>query len=245
MPATVRGNSGRRFAIGVDGCRIGWVCARINLNTGAADALAAPRFASLMSLIEPNAALIFVDMPIGLPERGRRAAERQARAYLSPRRHASVFSPPRRPMLAFDDYAAANAFGKAIGDGGISKQAWMIAPKIREVDAWMTPEKQHRVMEAHPEVAFARLNANQPCQHPKRTSAGAEERRALLRAHGIENADALYRALRSEFGAGIGRDDLFDAAVLAIAARDTVNGRGIRFGGNERDKRGLLMEIRG
>ena len=49
-------------------------------------------------------------------------------------------------MLDFETYGDANAWGKAQGPdggGGLSKQAWVITPKIREIDAIIAPADQH------------------------------------------------------------------------------------------------------
>ena len=196
--------------------------------------------------------MTMADMPIGLGDEAARACERQARALLSPLRHSSVFSPPRRGMLDFTDYAAANAWGKAQAKrlagkeagGGLSRQAWMIAPKIREADAYMTPARQARIAEAHPEVAFWRLNGAAPCVHSKKTPEGRAERKALLARNGLD-PEPLFRALRKDAGGGAGLDDWYDACALALTAKARLEGAAVRLGDGARDARGLLMEIWG
>lgn len=196
--------------------------------------------------------MTMADMPIGLGDETARPCEKAARVLLSPLRHSSVFSPPRRGMLDFEDYSEANAWGKAQAKrltgteagGGLSKQAWMIAPKIREADAYMTPARQERLAEAHPEVAFWRLNGGAPCTHSKRTPAGRAERAALLARNGLD-AEPLFPALRKDAGGGAGLDDWYDACALALTARARLEGEAVRLGDGERDARGLLMEIWG
>lgn len=155
-------------------------------------------------------------------------------------------------MLDFDSYAEANAWGKAQAKrltgqekgGGLSKQAWMIAPKIREADAVMTPALQKRISEAHPELAFTRLNGGAPCAHSKRTSEGRQERKALL-AQSDLHPDSLFLQLREDASGGVGLDDLYDACALALTAKARSEGKAIRLGDGSRDARGLLMEIWG
>lgn len=248
MPATYGGNEAGAFVLGVDGCRKGWVCVRLNLPDLTSAAFIAPAFDKLLAGVGAGAAMIIVDMPIGLAETGRRACEREARRRLSPLRHSSVFSTPRRPMLAFKTYEEANDWGKRQGKdagGGLSKQAWMITPKIREIDDAITSADQTRLAEGHPEVAFWRLNGEQPCRHPKRASDGAQERLALLKEHGITAAEKHYEDLRLEVGTGIGRDDVYDACALALTAKARLDGCAIHLTDGKTDARGLVMEIWG
>ena len=182
--------SGVPLLAGVDGCRAGWVVV-----------LAQPRarhaqehqvricagFDEVLRL-EPAPAVIAVDMPIGLlaeSQPGGRDCDRLARRLLG-RRASSVFTPPTRPLLEATRY-------EQVRTSGLSIQAFNILPKIREVDRLLTPALQHRVYEAHPELAFRTL-AGHPMQYRKKTVAGREERlRALEQAphrlfHGIRPA---------------------------------------------------------
>jgi len=248
MPATKRGNTAGAFVLGVDGCRAGWVAARLNLSSGEVTAFVMSAFGALLNGPGAKAAMIAVDMPIGLAETGRRACESEARKLLSPYRHNSIFPTPRRPMLAFDAYEDANQWGKRQGaeaGGGLSKQAWMITPKIREIDNVITPRDQRRLSEGHPEVAFWRLNGGAPCLHPKRKPEGAKERLALLRRHGISSAKRLYEDLKKDFGASVGADDVYDACALALTAKARFDGEAVCLGDGAKDARGLLMEIWG
>jgi len=68
-------------------------------------------------------------------------------------------------------------------------------------------------VEIHPEVCFARL-AGGALAARKSSWAGAERRRALLASAGITLAGDLGRA-----GASAAVDDVLDAAVAALAAR--------------------------
>ena len=244
MPATARGNETAAFAVGVDGCRGGWVAARLQGSRTRPEIRVFETFQGLIREMGVGARAIAVDMPIGLVGRGPRKCEIDARGRLKPKRHSSVFSSPTRPMLDFDVYDDANAFGKTEG-AGLSKQAWMITPKIREVDAWISPIRQRRVFEAHPELAFWRLRGERACDHNKKTPEGfAERRRALTRALALDPA-TLVATAKSDFGGAVARDDIVDALALACTARARLEGDAVQLGGDEKDSRGLKMEIWG
>lgn len=151
-------------------------------------------------------------------------------------------------MLGFAAYEEANQWGKQQGPdggGGLSKQAWMITPKIREIDAVISPDDQDRLGEGHPEVAFTRLNDGEPCRFAKRTTEGKRERRALLSRNGLTSAHDLFRRLKQMHGSGVAEDDIYDACALALTARARLEGKAIRLSDDERDARGLVMEIWG
>jgi predicted RNase H-like nuclease len=162
-------------------------------------------------------------MPIGLPDRGPRACDIEARRRLGPRR-SSVFPAPLRPMLDAPTYA------DALSIAGLSKQAYNLIPKIREVDALMAPDRQRTVVEVHPELCFARLLGH-PCRSPKRTVEGRAERLAVLDLT-IERPPP-----------GAAWDDVLDACALTETARLLVVGDVERLGDGARDARGLRCEI--
>lgn len=210
-------------AVGVDGCRGGWLA--VPLDGG--PAVVHATFADLLRA-QPRATLA-VDVPIGLLDEGAtgdRACDREARRLLGPRR-ASVFPPPLRPRL---DAAARPP--------EMSVQSFHILPKVREVDALLSPALQARVVEAHPELAFTLL-AGRPMRHRKRAPEGARERRrALSRVPGRPFA-RLPEAPR-----GAARDDVLDACVLAWTAARVAAGTSLRVpAAPPVDSRGLRMEI--
>jgi predicted RNase H-like nuclease len=45
---------------------------------------------------------------------------------------------------------------------GMSKQAFAVVAKIRDVDAVMSPERQERIVEGHPELSFVALTDGRP-----------------------------------------------------------------------------------
>jgi predicted RNase H-like nuclease len=199
-------------------------------------------FADALALV-PEARCIAVDMPMGLlsaPRAGGRDCDRAARSLLG-RQGSSVFSPPARPALAARDYREAQRLQGA----GLSIQTWNIVPRIREVDAVVTPSLQGRVFEAHPELAFRTLAGADAVIARKASPEGFVARMALLTGvFGASMPD--IRQARSRLGADrVGLDDLADALVLADVARRAAAGAAFRVpaGDPPVDAHGLRMEI--
>jgi predicted RNase H-like nuclease len=199
-------------AIGVDGHRRGWIAVWI-------DEVGRKGFKSISAideLIQFDAVITLIDVPIGLPESGYRACDRAARVVLEEAR-SRVFLGMRRPLLEhryIADYQAANARGKEIDGKGIAKQAHAILPKIAEVDALMTPERQTQFRETHPELTFRKLSGNANLDN-KKTAGGRSQRHSILLKNGFEDIDEWLGKIR---GTGARADDLFDACAAAIAA---------------------------
>ncbi|MEL6791821.1 MAG: DUF429 domain-containing protein [Pseudomonadota bacterium] len=232
--------NGLTAVVGVDGCRDGWIAVTAAPDLSRA---AASHHGSLASLIEANpTAMIAVDMPIGLVSDAEgRGADAAARAILGPRR-SSVFTPPCREALYAPDYLAANAAQRRVTGKGLSKQAWMIAPKMREADAALTPALQGRVIEGHPEVAFA-LAVGAPMTAHKARFHGHYERVRVLTRLGLR-PEALAAALPNAIDAQ--PDDLIDACILAHVGARALRGEALRIPERPRiDDRGLRMEIWG
>ena len=213
--------SGTRI-YGLDGCRAGWSVAWSDPNGGevgwgvfysAAETIFGP----------PEARMMAIDIPIGLPVTGARDCDIQARRRLRNGkgigRSASVFAAPLRPVLAARDYHEAGCIRQGIDGKKMSKQAWLITPKIRELDDLLrhTPELQNRVHEAHPELCFAEMNGGRPLQFGKKRPEGFAERFTLLKDR---YGQAVESALLARKGQGCTPDDVLDAfAVLWTAGR--------------------------
>ena len=217
MPRAVRRRRDVRVA-GVDGCRAGWVVAT---SDGVLDVVE-----HIDAVLALDVAVIAIDMPIGLPDAGPRACDIAARKLLGPRR-SSVFATPVRATLAATDYADALARHRAADGRGLSKQAYHLLPKIRELDARAGDDRLH---ESHPELAFTRLLGHPPA-HPKRTALGRAERLAALGLHAIAHLpDAAA-------------DDVLDALALVHTARHIAAGTGQRLGDGARDARENDMAV--
>jgi predicted RNase H-like nuclease len=123
----------------------------------------------------------------------------------------------------------------------LSKQAWFLLDKIREIDATIKPEDQARIRETHPELAFLALKGG-PLEHAKKTAQGQAERVALLEDAGFGRVQPWIDLLSGEHALP---DDLLDACALALAAERMHKGEGTRLPAEEppRDAKGLAMEI--
>src|SRR5262249_40836454 len=182
--------------------------------------------------------VLAVAMPIGfvdLPRPGR-ACEGEARALL-PGKASSVFPTPCRAALACLTHAEANATSKKLGTG-INQQTFHLFPKMRELDELLRGNRKlKRIMyEAHPELAFARMNGGQPALSKKRKPEGYAERRKLLVRHGFR--------VKVEPLPGAARDDILDAIAVCRTATLIAAGKAARLGpAKERDRYGLPMNI--
>jgi predicted RNase H-like nuclease len=224
------------ITVGADGCPAGWVCAvRCDAEPPAIAVVAT--FAELLAAW-PDA-IVAIDIPIGLPSRGPRVCDRLARARLGPRR-ASVFPAPIRPSLEAASYAEANRICREVQARGMSIEAWNIVPKIRDVDSVISAGLQDRVIEAHPELAFAEMSDSHPLIWSKKTPDGRSAREAALTAH-LPLASALLQQRRPP---RVAADDLLDAMATLWTAERYLRGAACRLPDEpERDERGLRMEI--
>ena len=224
--------------LGVDGCRGGWLGLCFDTERQGITLLPVARWRELPWR---ECERVAVDMPIGLADAGRRECDSAARRLLPGGRKSSVFAPPRRYMLACDDWDAAHRLGLAREGVGLSRQAWNITAKIRELDAALVPADQSRVCEAHPELVFYHLNGGAALP-PKREAAGQRARLALLgRAPGLPDLTTWLRFLPRHFA---GPDDVIDAAACALAALRRLKGEAECLPSRPPvDRRGLQMAI--
>jgi predicted RNase H-like nuclease len=152
-----------------------------------------------------EAAVIGVDIPIGIPDAGVRGADVAARRFVGPRA-SSVFTTPIRAALEAATYADARGVATALTGKSLSAQSYALGRRILELDAYAHDDE--RVIEVHPEVSFREL-ARRPLLS-KHRSDGLVERRALLVEAGIDVPAAVPR---------IAEPDLLDATVVAWSAR--------------------------
>jgi len=243
-----------QWVAGVDGCPGGWIA--VLLDTSGREA---PRveirsaFADIVDLPEAPA-IIGVDMPIGLPERlvgPGRACEIAVRKVLGSRQ-SSVFSiPARAAVMETEDYrkACAIAAERSEPSRKVSKQAFNLFPKIKEIDALLRIRSDLRVcvFETHPEVCFTHMNGGRHASLPKKVKSrpnpdGLEERRGLLIAAGfpVEFLDAGRTPPKPAAA-----DDFLDACATAWTARRILRGDAVCYPDPPpRDAFGLEMAIR-
>ena len=232
------------WVAGVDGCRGGWVVVWLHLREAAIVEYSLEyvgRFADVvLHRLKPK--IVAVDMPIGLLSRrepGGRTCDRDARKLLG-RRASSIFSPPIRGQLSATRY-------EQVRFGGLSRQAFHLIPKIREIDLLMPPSLQRTVFEAHPELAFMMLT-DRPMKWNKKTPKGQGERlQALARTNTWP-----FTILRQELGSLLEpfpkrilvSDDVMDAWALAWTAYRLYLKKGNRVPQHPpKDQKGLRMEI--
>ncbi len=218
---------------GADGCRTGWVVCRRD-----ADGVLDIRVVKTLAEACEGLSILAVDMPIGFVDAPRppRACETEARTLL-PGKASSVFPTPCRPALACTTHAEANAVSRKLGIG-INQQTFHLFPKMREVDELLRsrPKLRRVVYEAHPELAFARMNGDRPVLSKKRQPEGYAERRRLLAKHGFPcPVDRL---------SGAARDDILDAIAVCRTALLIAGRKAARLGpARARDRYGLPMNI--
>ncbi len=218
---------------GADGCRSGWVVCR-----GDADGALDIRVVKTLAEACEGLSILAVDMPIGFVDvpRPPRACEVEARK-LMPGKASSVFPTPCRPALACTTHAEANALSRTMGVG-LNQQTFHLFPKMREVDELLRSRRRLKrvVYEAHPELAFTRMNGGKPVLSKKRQPEGFAERLKLLAKHGFK--------VKVEPMTGAARDDILDAVAVCRTATLIAAGTATRLGpARARDSCGLPMNI--
>ena len=198
--------------LGVDACAKGWVGVLLDQRLRAS-VFVARTITELVGLVAESVevSVVAIDIPVGLPDAGGRAADVEARTVLVGR-SSSVFSTPTRAALAAATLDEARAANLAATDGrtSVSAQAYALRDKVLQVDAWVRGRPGVRVIEVHPEVSFARM-AGAPLLARKKDADGVRARREVLASHGIV-APPWFR------GAGFAEDDLLDACAAAWTA---------------------------
>ena len=230
--------------VGIDGCRLGWLCVELT-----EDRCAAEVHGSIESVWQRFHAsdLMLIDVPIGLWDQGsrQRLCELEARKALGARR-SCVFTPPLRPSLACGSYEDACQRNFELSGRKLSRQAWGIAPKIREVDRLLrdTVEARSVLRETHPEVCFLGFNGRESVSAPKKTKAGRERRHQIL-SKLVPRVDELVHQVRDRYRkAQVADDDIYDALVAAVTAERYAGGEGKTLPESpEVDTLGLRMEM--
>ena len=230
---------------GVDGCRAGWFFVAI----GPDDKI---RFGVMKRIsdladIRKKRTLFLVDIPIGLPSSRQpvRSCDVEARRLLRPLRHSSVFSPPCREALSAGSYTEACRINRKIVGRMMSRQAYFIGGKIREVDDLLRrkPGLRRVVREIHPEICFQSMAGGVPMPHNKRSAAGFAERLALLQTHRSDAGALVNSALVRFRRKDVGRDDILDALAAAVTGHAAKGRLHSLPETPEFDEAGLPMEI--
>lgn len=232
------------MAIGVDGCRFGWVAVYVD---GAH--LGYGLFRGFQQLLTTHraASTVLVDIPIGLPWSAcpSRPCDVLARRLLGRRRASSVFPAPSRPACHAQNLAEARARNLTEVKRSLSAQAWGICEKVAEVDTLLlaNAEERRRVREVHPELCFWALNGGHPMLYAKSTRQGRDERLAVLNGVDARCGDLLERVLREQRRKDVQPDDVLDAlSALFTASASQLAPVALR-GDPTHDLHGLPMEM--
>jgi predicted RNase H-like nuclease len=229
-------------SIGVDACKKGWVavlldpdnCWQVEIfNT----------FEDLYNAFDGKH-LILIDIPIGLPQAGKRQCDVETRKILK-NRAASVFPAPCRQAVQAQTYDGACRINQKILGVKLSVQTWNIAKKIREVDDLLCRNKKARpwVRESHPEVCFWSLAGEKSMTHYKKSDRGIAERLGLLKRINPVAENIFNFANKQFLRKNLAQDDVLDATVLAVTASAGMDALVTIPKNPPRDAMGLPMEI--
>jgi predicted RNase H-like nuclease len=207
---------------GVDGCKAGWILAdyeedrlSFSFHRSIGELIAALRPSLHSDDFQPSPR-VFIDIPIGLPEKGERACDREGRELLGARR-ATLFPVPARSAVYAPTFQECGDRNLIEQGKRVSIQFWNIAKKVIELDQFLqnSPEFVGSVCEGHPELAFRRL-CGKVLTDSKHTAAGRAKRLTLIeKSIGTPVGpviDSFIQSNRKLCSEG----DLLDAASLAI-----------------------------
>ena len=201
-------------------------------------------FHSSLSTIEfTQPARALVDMPIGLPNRGKRRCDELARELLGSRR-STIFSIPSRAAVYAGSYTECCDINFLDQGCKVSKQAWNLIPKIRELDAFTraVPTRHEFIAEAHPELAFKALAPNSWPLAPKRSPEGLATRREILSRALNVSVEQIALDFLSKHPKQLDQTDVYDAMSLCailVASRGAVS----FVGSEEVDEFGAPLRI--
>lgn len=200
-----------------------------------------------------DAERIFIDIPIGLPEKGRRQCDIDASDMLEDRR-SSVFWTPCRDAIYATTLEDAKEVNTEKTEYSISNQTWAIMPRIREVDEFLleVEDAQGTVREVHPEVCFWTFDVEKQIEDGKKTDNGRKDRLAVLQAvdsrakeiyedaveKHIDGPEPYARTLPKN-----AKDDVLDALAAALTAQGSDDQLETLPDDPPTDARGLPMEM--
>jgi len=226
-----------------------------------------PNFSALRDFLKSNymdyEPLVLIDIPIGLKSggTGERLSDLGARKILKARK-SSIFPVPCREAVYAETYGQACEINEKLTGKRISKQAWNILPKIRDVDRFLLENKDvfPLVREVGPEICFQAF-AGRPMEYSKKKEEGFLERKKVLKKIGIilkkagPLADGTFEceaavdeiietALSKYRRKDVARDDILDALVAAFTAK-LGHGYGFEYvpGEPEIDAEGLRIQL--
>ena len=227
---------------GVDGCSLGWLAVSKELPSGRISWSLHPGAERLFTE-KAAAQVIAIHIPIGLPERGPRLCDLEARQLLGAARGTSVFPAPIRPALSASTPDEASELRYKAEGQKMSRPAFRVLARVRDVDANLRkmPASGTQVREVHPEVSFFFLAGGRPMRHGKKTEPGRSEREELLKppfGHSVSDALGVSFYLQTT------ADDVLDAFAALWSAERILNGTCVTLPAAPLlDSFGLRMEI--
>lgn len=232
------------ITIGVDGCPAGWFF--VALEPSGRSRWGIVRALADLAGETSEPARVFVDIPIGLRDGpGPRECDRMARRALGRRRASSVFPAPARPVLDAVDYEDAKRRSREATGKALSKQAFAILRRCREVDGLLRGDAKARriVREIHPEVCFWAFAGRRPMEHNKKTEEGFRERIELLERFRPSAEREIEDMLRQFKRTEVARDDAVDALAAAVTAAAPAAALRTLPPQPHEDRTGLRMEM--
>jgi predicted RNase H-like nuclease len=228
--------------VGVDACKKGWFAVALD-RQGIQDIGIFKNIGALWRIFQ-NAAVILIDMPIGLPYEKKRRCDTETRKILN-RRASCVFPVPCREALHARTYRQACQINQHVLGVKLTIQTWNISAKILEVDRFLRNTKQarRRFRESHPELCFWALAGGSTMAYSKKTAKGFGERYSVLVKNYPQTNGIVQQALDQFQRKDLARDDILDALVLAISAKIGSNSCRTIPLNPSLDKKGLPMEI--
>ena len=230
------------WVAGINRCELGWFVILREIDSRRTAHRVIRSFGDIMTFPE-NSSVVATGCPIGLLDSavpGGRECDQIARALLGSARASSVFPIPVRAALSGRDYEEACAINAASSPFHLrlARQTFGLFPMLREVDTFMTPERQKIIVEAHRELCFYELNGAYPIQEAKKTRPGRDARRRILAdAKLIPPGDSA----RPEF---ISIEEMLDTYAVCWTAERIASGTAKRIPEKPRvDSKGLRMEM--
>lgn len=224
-PGQPTGRPGRRAApdgtlpvLGLAVTRSGWVGAVLDPSgTGTPSLVEGSTLEDVVAEVG-RVTVVALDVPLGLPDEGRREADVQARRRLGGRQSSAVLTTPVREAVYAATFGEANAVSRERVGSGLSQQAYDLRRRIREVDAYARRDLPFTLVEVQPELVYAEL-AGAPLTTRRRSAEGARERREALATSGI--------FAPGQAPVGVATDDMLDACAAAWTAHRVKLGRAV------------------
>jgi predicted RNase H-like nuclease len=229
--------------VGVDGCRSGWFA--VELIEPDVWRTAVYRDVEALWNNNTDAALILIDMPIGVLDTGTdRPCDYIVRRLLG-KRKSSVFPMPCRAALYAAAYDGASQVNFEKTGKKLSAEMWNIMPKTRDLNDFLARNRNasEHVRETHPELCLAGLNGGNPMAFAKKKERelAFAERLAVLASYYPGSGALIEKAGYPR--KDVARDDIVDALALAITASRGLDHLTVIKSQPEHDSKGLLMQM--